>query len=304
MAESLDPIMVRLVPLLGELEGEPQALPGGITNRNYRVRLGAGDYVIRVTSPDTAFLEIDRWAEYAAALSAGRLGVGPEVAAFLAGEESLVTRFIPGRPISPEEMRDPDTLAAVAHAVRTVHDGPPIPGTFSPYRVVEAYARTAAARGVPVPRDFSPANQVAAEIEVALQGGEHLPVPCHNDLLNANFIHDGARVRIVDWEYAGMGDRYFDLGNLSINNDLREEDDQVLLERYFGEPCTDRRLSSLRLMRIMSDFREAMWGVVQIAVSPIEFDYAAYSARHFARLQESAADPRYPDWLRGATARP
>ena len=101
-----------------------------------------------------------------------------------------------------------------------------------------------------------------------------------------------------------MGDRYFDLGNLSINNDLREADDQVLLERYFGEPCTDRRLASLRLMRIMSDFREAMWGVVQIAVSKIEFDYVAYAARHFARLQESAADPRYPDWLRDATARP
>ena len=304
MVEPLDPILVRLVPLLGELQGEPQSLPGGITNRNYRVSLGSGDYVLRVTSPDTAFLEIDRWAEYAAARSAGRLGVGPEVVAFLAGEESLVTRFIPGRPISPEEMRDPGTLAEVAQAVRTVHDGPPIPGTFSPYRVVEAYARTAAARGVPVPRDFSPANQISAEIEAALQGGEHLPVPCHNDLLNANFIHDGARVRIVDWEYAGMGDRYFDLGNLSINNDLREEDDRVLLERYFGEPPTDRRLASLRLMRIMSDFREAMWGVVQIAVSQIEFDYPAYAARHFARLQESAADPRYAAWLRDATACP
>ena len=107
----------------------------------------------------------------------------------------------------------------------------------------------------------------------------------------------------MDWEYAGMGDRYFDLGNLSINNDLREEDDELLLERYFGEPCSDRRRAAVRLMRIMSDFREAMWAVVQIAISKIEFDYAAYAARHFARLQESASDIRYPSWLRHAGGR-
>ena len=303
MAELPDPILERLVSLLGELGGVPQPLDGGITNRNYRVTLGGGDYVVRVTSPDTVFLEIDRAAEHAAALSAARLGVGPEVAAFLVAHQSLVTRFIPGRPVSPEELRDSGTLEAVARAVRTFHDGPPIPGTFSPFRVVEAYARTAAARGVEVPREFADANRIAGEIEDALQGEEHLPVPCHNDLLNANFIYDGTRVRIVDWEYAGMGDRYFDLGNLSINNDLREGDDRVLLEHYFAEPCLDRRLACLRLMRIMSDFREAMWGVVQIAISKIEFDYAAYAAKHFARLQESAADSRYSLWLGHAGAR-
>lgn len=303
MAEILEQILERLVPLLGELGRPPQPLHGGITNRNYRVTLGGRDYVVRVTTPDTAFLGIDRAAEHAAALSAARLGVGPEVAAFLPAQESLVTHFIRGRPIAPDELRDSATLAAVARAVRTFHDGPPIPATFSPFRVVRAYAHTAEARGVPVPRDFAAASRIAGEIEAALQGEEHIPVPCHNDLLNANFIHDGVSTRIVDWEYAGMGDRYFDLGNLSINNDLREADDSLLLEHYFDGPCPDRRLACLRLMRIMSDFREAMWGVVQIAISKIEFDYAAYAAKHFARLQESAADSRYSLWLRQAGAR-
>jgi thiamine kinase-like enzyme len=303
MPELLDPILDRLVPLLGGLAGAPQPLHGGITNRNYRVTLGGGDYVVRVTSPDTIFLGIDRSAEHAAALSAARLGVGPAVAAFLPEHESLVTGFIQGRPISPEELRDSSTLEAVARSVRTFHDGPSIPGTFNAFRVVEAYARTAASRGVTVPPEFTIASRIAGEIEAALQGDEHRPVPCHNDLLNANFIHDGNRVRIVDWEYAGMGDRYFDLGNLSINNDLREEDDRVLLEHYFGDPCTDSRLACLRLMRIMSDFREAMWGVVQIAISKIEFDYAAYARKHFARLEGSAAGSRYAVWLRHAGGR-
>jgi thiamine kinase-like enzyme len=129
-----------------------------------------------------------------------------------------------------------------------------------------------------------------------------MPVPCHNDLLNANFILDSAGVRIVDWEYAGMGNRYFDLGNLSVNNGLREADDERLLAAYFGAPCTERRFACLRLMRIMSDFREAMWGVVQGTISTLDFDYAEYATRHFARLEESASDPRYPTWLKDARA--
>ena len=95
------------MPLLGDLTSEPEALAGGITNQNYRVSLGGADYVVRVTSPDTVFLEIDRAAEHAAALAAARLGVGPDVAAFLAAQESLVTHFIPGRAISPKRAARP-----------------------------------------------------------------------------------------------------------------------------------------------------------------------------------------------------
>ena len=125
-------------------------------------------------------------------------------------------------------------------------------------------------------------------------------MPCHNDLLNANLIHDGERVRIVDWEYAGMGDRYFDLGNLSINNDFDEDADERLLAAYFGEPCTPARFASLRLMRIMSDFREAMWGVVQLSLSDLDFDFAGYANEHFRRLRRSVADPRFERWLEEA----
>jgi hypothetical protein len=99
-----------------------------------------------------------------------------------------------------------------------------------------------------------------------------------------------------------MGNRYFDLGNLSINNGLGEEEDERLLAAYFGAPCTGQRFACLRLMRIMSDYREAMWGVVQGAVSTLDFDYAEYAARHFARLEASASDPRYRTWLRLAHA--
>ena len=125
-------------------------------------------------------------------------------------------------------------------------------------------------------------------------------MPCHNDLLNANFIHDGERVRIVDWEYAGMGDRFFDLGNLSVNNGFSDGDDEALLAAYFDEPCGDRRFAALRLMRIMSDFREGMWGVVQRGISELDFDFAAYADEHLTRVGAALEDPRFDAWLEAA----
>jgi thiamine kinase-like enzyme len=296
-------LLARLVALLGSRSGDAEELAGGITNRNYRVRLGGGDYVMRITSPESALLGIDRRAEHAAATTAAALGVAPRVAAFLDDAGCLVTEFLPGRSLPPEELRQPERLAEVARAVRAVHDGPPFPATFDSFAIVEAYAETAAARGAVLPPGLTGARRIAREIAPVLRGAEHTPVPCHNDLLNANFILDDAGVRIVDWEYAGMGNRYFDLGNLSVNNGLQEAEDERLLTAYFGAPCTERRFACLRLMRIMSDFREAMWGVVQGAISTLDFDYTDYAARHFARLEASASDPRYPTWLKAARVR-
>ena len=107
-------------------------------------------------------------------------------------------------------------------------------------------------------------------------------VPCHNDLQNANFLHDGVRLRIVDWEYAGMGDPFFDLGNFAANHELGEEAERSLLEAYSGD-TGEGALSTLHDMRFMSDFREAMWGVVQQAISELDFDFAVYADEHFAR---------------------
>ena len=299
--EPLDRLIELLTPLLGPPAGEPVHLTGGITNLNYRMRMGDGEFVIRVTNPAAGLLEIDRVAELIAVRAAAAIGVGAEVAALLPEQDCLVCRFIPGRPIPPEELRTPTHLRAVGATLAQLHaSGTTLPSTFNPFRVVENYARTAAARGAPERREFPEASRVATEIERSLQGAEHLPVMCHNDLLNANFLHDGKRIRIVDWEYAGMGDRYFDLGNFSINHECTETDDVHLLAGYFGEPVSDRRIGIVRLMRIMSDFREAMWGVVQSVNSVIEFDYEAYASRHFARLLHSAADPRFASWTRVA----
>ncbi|HXU85573.1 MAG TPA: phosphotransferase, partial [Verrucomicrobiae bacterium] len=124
--------------------------------------------------------------------------------------------------------------------------------------------------------------------------------PCHNDLLNANFIDDGTRIRIVDWEYAGMGDPFFDLGNFSVNHGLTPDEDAVVLRAYEGDVRPDR-LARLTLMRTMSDFREAMWGVLQQGISTLDVDFVAYAGDHFERLLASATAPSFERALREAS---
>jgi thiamine kinase-like enzyme len=281
-------------------------LSGGITNRNFLVEPeGATDrYVVRLAGNDTHLLGISREVEHAATVMAAGVGVGPEVVAFLRPEGYLVTRFIEGRPIEEDEVHHPETLRRIGDAIRRIHDGPAIPGLFVPLRTVEAYRALAVARGVPIPPQYDDAQAVARRIERALVARPLDLRPCHNDLLNANFIDDGSRIRIVDWEYAGMGDAFFDLGNVSVNHDLTPDEDALLLAAYEGlapdgtagdrpDPEWEPRLARLTLFRIVSDFREAMWGVLQQGISTLDVDFRAYAAEHFERLLANASAERF-----------
>ena len=269
------------------------ALDGGITNRNFKVEVDGAAYVLRMGGLSTNLLGIDREVEHAASLRAEEIGVGPAVVDFVESEGWLVTGFIDGRAIAPVEMRSASMLPRVADALRRIHAAAAIPGRFDAHEVVEAYRAEAEAHGVEMPKGFGAAREVADLIRIARGSQPH--VPCHNDLLNANFLDDGA-IRIVDWEYAGMGDRFFDLANFSVNHEFGVEDDRRLLAAYFGRE-REGDLAALRLMRFMSDFREAMWGVLQGAISELDFDFACYAAKHFERLERTAGDSEFSRYL-------
>jgi len=260
---------------------EIEPLGGGITNSNFKVMVDGDGFVLRIGGRDTELLGIDRAAEHEASVSAARLGIGPPVVAFLDG--CLVTRFVPGE----NGRSDPQDVGAL---LRRLHDGPALRSSFDSFRVVEAYASTALGRGVAPPAAYERARETARRIE-ARRGRPQLR-PCHNDLLAPNFVHDGERLWLVDWEYAGMGDPYFDLANYAVNKGLDEQGERTLLESYGA-----RDLAALVLMRFMSDFREAMWGVIQQAISELDFDFRAYAQEHFERLERTASEQRFQEAL-------
>ena len=272
-----------------------EPLGGGITNHNFKVSLDGEAFVLRIGGTDTELLGIDRGAEHAAALVAAAVGAGPEVVAFLEDEGALVTRFVEGRPLPAEEMRSAETIESVVAALKPFHEGPAVPAQFDSFDVVTTYAAVAVEHGVRLPGAYEKAAEVAALI--ASRRRTRARRPCHNDLLNANFIFDGARLWIVDWEYAGMGDVFFDLANYSVNNELGPDEDDELLRCYCGER-SEADAASLTAMRFMSDFREAMWGLVQQGISELDFDFAEYAQRHFERLERTAAAPRFRAALR------
>jgi thiamine kinase-like enzyme len=288
---------------LGALAGEPVALGGGITNHNFRARFGDTEVVLRIAGHQTELLGIDRASEHVATQAAAKLGIAPAVLAFIPEHSCLVTAFVPGVPIADTVLREPPALIAVARALRTFHEhAPSLPTSFDVPQIARDYLALARDRGVELPQMAWDAALLAEQIAAALSDPEHAVVPCHDDLLAANLLGDGTRIWLVDWEYAGMGDRYFDLGNLSINNGFTDADDRALLAAYWEEPCTERRFAALRLMRSMSDVREGLWGTVQRAISPLDFDFSAYADRHLRRLKATTADPRFESWLRDATS--
>ena len=279
-----------------------EPLEGGITNRNYRVNFGGEEYVVRLPGKDTNLLGIDREAERLATKRAASLGIGPKVAAMFVDPPCLVTCFVEGRELTSDELRGQDVLAEVARGLRAFHDsGLELPTEFQVQDVVREYAEVARSRGGELPAAYEGALERAGEIVTAVGAQpEHRARPNHNDLLAANFIQAADHLVIVDWEYAGMGDPFFDLGNFAVNNELQDDDEERLLEAYFGEPATPRRKAALKLFRFMSDFREAMWGVVQASVSELDFDFGEYASKHFARLTDTGEDARFRTWLEEA----
>ena len=299
----LTEVVARVTALLGPREGSVIQLEGGITNRNFRVNFGGTDYVVRLPGKRTEILGIDRTAECIANKAAAGLGMAPGVAAMFEEPSCLVTMFVNGREMTADELRQPEVLAEVARDLRKFHDsGTELPTDFDSFRLVEEYAESGRANQSEPPKGYDDALAAAHRIEKAVREQEdHQPVPAHNDLLTANFLRDsGGPIQLIDWEYAGMGDRWFDLGNFAVNNELDDEQEEQLLEAYFGEPPDERRRATLKLFRFMSDFREAMWGVVQTGVSELDFDFRDYAQKHFDRLERARSDSRFEDWIEAA----
>jgi thiamine kinase-like enzyme len=250
-----------------------ERLPGGMTNANFLADFGDEQVVVRIPGNNTSQLGIDRGFEAQANRLAAAIGVAPEVIDESQSQGYMVTRFLVGRPVLAQELSSEPMLGEVARTLRLVHHAGSIEWQFNPFSIVREYHELALANDVIEPFDFHLAQSVMDRIETVR--GFRPTAFCHNDLLNENFLFDG-QLRILDWEYSGMGDPFFDLANFSINHALPSSADESLLVHYFGE-LDVHHVAVLQIMKLVSEMREAMWGVAQLTLSVLDIDFAAYA---------------------------
>jgi thiamine kinase-like enzyme len=262
-----------------------QPLSGGITNRNYLVENAGERFVARIGT-ELLILGVDRRNEAQCHRAAQCLGVAPPL---IHGEDGvLVSRYIPSRTLDPASAREPGVVPRVAKVLRQLHDGwDGLIGEllfFCPFQASRTYVATSRRLGAALPADIDSMLETARRLSRTI--APYLPTLCHNDMLPANILDDGERIWIVDWEYAGMGNPLFDLAGVSANCSYSEEQDLALLESYRGE-LRQQDLYELRVLKVASLLRDALWGVVQTAVSDLDFDYHEYARFHFEKYRSA-----------------
>jgi thiamine kinase-like enzyme len=267
-------------------------LEGGLTNRNYRLDVDDESYVLRIARPHAELLDIDRDREAACTRAGAEAGVAPEVLTYLPEHITLIRRYAPGASLTAAALHDSETLQRVVEALRRTH-AQPAPAeaeNFSPFEKVERYYQRARERHVPLSPETEGALQLLRETLQSQLQPEGPPCLCHNDLLPSNLMDDGLNVQMIDWEYAGRGDRFFDLANLAANAQFDEAQERLLLESYFGQ-VRPEDLLRLRRMRLVSDLREAMWSYLQSAISDLHGPqfYLDRGREHLERFRRGAA---------------
>ncbi|MCJ7434207.1 MAG: phosphotransferase family protein [Anaerolineales bacterium] len=298
------------VPFLAESKNlKKTPLSGGITNLNFKIDVDGKAYVIRLCGENTEQLGICRDVEYAANYAAGQLGIAPDVVYFIEPEGYIVTRFINGKRLLPDEIVKPDNILRVVRKVRLFHRcGPELKSEFNVFRRVEMLTKISKSNNSKFPFDWDWIMQKKDEVERTLLKNLYIPTPCHNDLLNLNWLDEDVpgeigELRLLDWEYAGMGDIFFDLGNFSHHHRLNDDQVRLLLQEYFGE-VTPRNFARLKLMEPMSELHEAMWGTTQTGISKLEEDFQGYADLWFGRIRQHVTDYRWEQWLKDAAKKP
>lgn len=277
------------VPMLHGKGLDLKELGGGLTNVNYQVSADGVACVVRIFGENTELLGIDRIRETECHRAAAAAGVASQVIAFLPQHRALVTQFIEGKVLTAADAHRPEILRCIAQALRRCHRHPVEAhlGAFSALAVIRQYHQLASDRRARLPAELPECLAILEGIENELKGGP-APCLCHNDLLAENFIDQGGTLRIIDWEYGGLGDPFFDLGNFAVNTGLTEVEERLLLTEYFGA-ARPEDLRRLRLMRLVSDMREAMWSFLQDTISTLHKDYFGRGREHLARFRTAAA---------------
>jgi thiamine kinase-like enzyme len=290
--------MQRLHDLLDDLpalSGSPRTvepLEGGLTNFNFKVSTPERTAVVRLSSSDGDLLAIDRDAEHLNSLRAAESGAAPAVIDYRPDHQALVVAWLDGTTLTAQDLHDERNVVRAATVCRLLHSGPRFVGDFDMFAVQRRYLAIVRDRGYRLPPRYLDLLPEVDRIADALAVQIEPTVPCNNDLLAANFIDDGDRLWVIDYEYAGNNDPCFELGNIWSESDLPIDHLTLLVDSYYGRHLR-HKVARARLLGLMAKYGWTLWASIQAAVSPIEFDFWSWGMEKYERAVEEFDAPGF-----------
>lgn len=274
-------------------------LSGGLTNVNYLVEADGVRHVVRIPGRSTELLAVDRRNERHNAEAAASTGISPPILEYLEEWNVMILAFVEGETMSPASLRSPDQARRIAASLRVLHTAPRFATDFDMFRLTEFYLRVCDEHEVRIPDGFRARNDRIAEVERAFAANPMESVPCHNDLLAENYIDDGARLWIVDFEYSGNNDPCFELGDTAQECGYDEGLREALCEAYFGELREDR-LARMNLQALMADVGWTLWAAIQAKISEIDYDFWGWATERWERAVAILDGPDFDPWVRAS----
>ena len=269
---------------------EEVELPGGLTNRNVKVTTSEGSFVVRLSSKASGALAINRDHEFHNSVIAAGSGVGAPVLAYLPEESALVIGYIEGRTFTDNDFSEPGVIERVAASCRLLHDGPRFVNDFDMFKIQLGYLRIVVENGYRLPAGYMDFASDVERIGGALAARFQPTVACNNDLLAGNFIDDGARIRLIDYEYSGNNDASFELGNIGSECHLTDDELDHLVTTYYGGRFVNK-LARARLQGLMSQYGWTLWASIQDASSDLDFDFWSWGLEKYERAVETFRGP-------------
>jgi thiamine kinase-like enzyme len=281
-----------------------ETLGGGITNYNFIVTVSGrpdlpwgGKYVMRIPGQGTDTF-IDRGREHLNHIAAAEAGVTPPILYTLEPEMCTIVPFLEGETMHPETLAGSrELLGKVVDVMRTYHDKATFSNEIHVFDMIREYMDMARGVDAPFPDDMDWMLGLGDKIEQAMLRAAPPAVACHNDLLSENFIlaTDGT-MWVIDWEYGGMTDPYFDLGDFCVEHPLSDDDERFIITRYCGA-MQEERYARMMLYKLVADLWWSIWAMIQVRLSKIDFDFYEYGMNRVARFHANAARPEFSSWL-------
>ena len=297
MSAELDALFDR-TPSLANRPRTVRELPGGLTNRNYHVTTPDGSFVARIAESGSELLAIDRDCEYRNSVTAAAAGAGPPVVEYRPEDRLLVIGYLQGRTLDAKDVAAQANIPRIAEACRRLHAGRSFGNEFNMFEIQRGYLAVTRDRGFKIPAGYDDLAPQFAAAEKALAASPARTVPCHNDLLAANFIDDGHKIWLIDYELSGNNDPCFELGNIAAESHLGHGELEALVTAYYGRPRNSKTARARLLGGLVGMYGWTLWGAIQHGASPLDFDFwgwamarfegaaAGFTARSFTTLLE------------------